>query len=220
MVFSGRGHLKLAWIDFSRVWQVSVGLDVFRVVTWVSVDLEVFQWVWMGFNRVLSGGVSKDVDLPQLVCKGFSGKTTQHHLKPLKTTQNYTKPLKTTQNHPTIYQEQIKIKGISTMNNTIWSKQFARTKFQNENFIIHIAQCKLQNVKYAINLQSIWKPVVSKITSTGLYWYIFDYIKQGLRRTRKLRQCTNWKENLRICELAKASNKKNWSVQLVHPAGL
>ena len=43
--------------------------------------------------------------------------------------------------------------------------------------------------------------------------------KQGLRRTRKLRQCTNWKDNLRICELAKASNKKNWSVQLVRPAG-
>ena len=43
--------------------------------------------------------------------------------------------------------------------------------------------------------------------------------EQGLRRTRKLRQCTNWKENLRICELAKASNKKNWSFQLVCPAG-
>ena len=43
--------------------------------------------------------------------------------------------------------------------------------------------------------------------------------KQGLRRTRKLRQCTNWKVNLRICRLAKASSKKNWSVQLVCPAG-
>ena len=42
--------------------------------------------------------------------------------------------------------------------------------------------------------------------------------KQGLRRTWKLRQCTNWKENLRICELAKASNKENWSVQLIRPA--
>ena len=36
--------------------------------------------------------------------------------------------------------------------------------------------------------------------------------KQGFRRT-------NWKVNLRICELAKASNKENWSVQLICPAG-
>ena len=43
--------------------------------------------------------------------------------------------------------------------------------------------------------------------------------KQGLCRTRKLRQCTNLKENLRICELAKASNRNNWSVQLVCLAG-
>ena len=48
----------------------------------------------------------------------------------------------------------------------------------------------------------------------------FIYRKQGLRRTQKLRQCTNWKENLRVCKLAKASNKKKWSVQLVHLAGL
>ena len=96
-----------------------MGLDVFRVAIWVSVDMEVFQWVWTALSWVLTGRVSEDVDLPQLVCMGFSGKTTQHHLKPLKTTQNYTKPLKTTQNHPTIYQEQIKIKGISTMNNKI-----------------------------------------------------------------------------------------------------
>ena len=51
------------------------------------------------------------------------------------------------------------------------------------------------------------------------FWILKVKVKQGLRRTRKLRQCTNWKENLRICELAKASNKKNWSVQLVRPAG-
>ena len=44
--------------------------------------------------------------------------------------------------------------------------------------------------------------------------------KQGLRWTRKLQICTNWNINLRICELAKASNKKNWPVQLVYPAGL
>ena len=50
--------------------------------------------------------------------------------------------------------------------------------------------------------------------------YHCTFKKQGLRRTRKLRQCTNWKANLRICKLAKASNKKNWSVQLVRPAGL
>ena len=56
----------------------------------------------------------------------------------------------------------------------------------------------------------------------GPPWSILIYslrggviIKQGLRRTRNLRQCTNWKENLRICELAQASNKKNWSVHLV-----
>ena len=42
--------------------------------------------------------------------------------------------------------------------------------------------------------------------------------KQGLCQTQKLRQCTNWKGNFRICELAKASNKNNWSVQLVRPA--
>ena len=30
--------------------------------------------------------------------------------------------------------------------------------------------------------------------------------KLGLRRTRKLRQCINWKENFWICILAKASN--------------
>ena len=44
-------------------------------------------------------------------------------------------------------------------------------------------------------------------------------LKQGLRRTRKLWQCTNWKVNLRIWKLAKASNRENWSVQLVRPAG-
>ena len=43
--------------------------------------------------------------------------------------------------------------------------------------------------------------------------------KQRLRRTRKLWQYTNWKVNLRMCELAKASRKENWSVQLVCPAG-
>ena len=43
---------------------------------------------------------------------------------------------------------------------------------------------------------------------------------KGLRWTQKVRQCTNWKENLRICELAKASNRKNWSIQLVRSAGL
>ena len=44
--------------------------------------------------------------------------------------------------------------------------------------------------------------------------------KQGLRWTWKLWQCTNWKVNLRICKLAKASNKENWSVQLIPPAGV
>ena len=43
-------------------------------------------------------------------------------------------------------------------------------------------------------------------------------MEQGLRRTRKLRQCTNWKVNLQICKLAKASSKENWCVQLVRPA--
>ena len=59
---------------------------------------------------------------------------------------------------------------------------------------------------------------------SNMYFFIsihffYEDTKQGLRRTRKLRQCTNWKNNLPICELAKASNKKNWSVQLVCPAG-
>ena len=73
------------------------------------------------------------------------------------------------------------------------------------------------------------------IKITKLNWYrqhFFSYIvwfffaslpfrqEQGLRRTRKLRQFTNLKKNLRICKLAKASNKKNWSIQLVCPAGL
>ena len=43
--------------------------------------------------------------------------------------------------------------------------------------------------------------------------------QQGLHRTRKLQQCTNLKGNLWICELAKASNKNNWSVQQVCKAG-
>ena len=42
--------------------------------------------------------------------------------------------------------------------------------------------------------------------------------KQGLRRTQMLRHCTNWKENLPIYKLANASNKKDWSVQLVQLA--
>ena len=44
--------------------------------------------------------------------------------------------------------------------------------------------------------------------------------KQGLRWTRQLRKCTNWKVNIQICKLAKASNKENWSVQLVSTSGL
>ena len=45
-------------------------------------------------------------------------------------------------------------------------------------------------------------------------------MKQGLRWTWKLQQCTNWNVNLQIWKLAKASNIKNWSIQLVLPAGL
>ena len=41
-----------------------MGLDIFRVHCWVSVDLPVFQWVWRGFSWELSGGVSEGVDLP------------------------------------------------------------------------------------------------------------------------------------------------------------
>ena len=71
--------------------------------------------------------------------------------------------------------------------------------------------------------------VYSKLTLECHFWLQICFMllqqssdqwwKQGLRRTRKLRQCTNWKVNLRICELAKASSKENWSVQLIHPAG-
>ena len=39
--------------------------------------------------------------------------------------------------------------------------------------------------------------------------------KQGLRWTRKLQQSTNWKVNLRIYKLAKASKIENWSFKLV-----
>ena len=46
-----------------------------------------------------------------------------------------------------------------------------------------------------------------------------EFRKQGLCRTRKLWQCTNWKVNLKICELAKASNEESWPIQLISPAG-
>ena len=39
--------------------------------------------------------------------------------------------------------------------------------------------------------------------------------QQGLCRIWKMGQCKNWKANLRIWELAKASNVENWSSQLV-----
>ena len=39
--------------------------------------------------------------------------------------------------------------------------------------------------------------------------------KQGLRWTRKLRQCTIWKVRFWMCKVAKASSIENWSVQLV-----
>ena len=55
------------------------------------------------------------------------------------------------------------------------------------------------------------------------HWYQKTYKlycrKQSLCRTQKLQRCTNWKVNLRICKWAKASNKKNWTVQLVCPPG-
>ena len=44
--------------------------------------------------------------------------------------------------------------------------------------------------------------------------------KRGLRQTQKLRQYTDCKDNLWICELDKASNIENWSVQLVCIADL
>ena len=47
-----------------------------------------------------------------------------------------------------------------------------------------------------------------------------DKKKQGLCRTRKLRQCKNLKVNLRIYEPAKASNIENCFVQLVSLADL
>ena len=53
--------------------------------------------------------------------------------------------------------------------------------------------------------------VGSTITG-GMMYMVF---KQGLHRTRKLRQFSNCKVNLRICELAKTSNKENWSIQQV-----
>ena len=52
-------------------------------------------------------------------------------------------------------------------------------------------------------------------TFAGMYFHP----KQGLWWAWKLRQCTNWNENLWICELAMASNKKNLSVQLVRLDG-
>ena len=39
--------------------------------------------------------------------------------------------------------------------------------------------------------------------------------KQSCCPAQKLRQCTNWKVNLRIYKLTKASNIENWSVQLI-----
>ena len=38
---------------------------------------------------------------------------------------------------------------------------------------------------------------------------ILSILKQGLRRTQKLRQCTYWKVNFQICQLSKASNIEN-----------
>ena len=40
-------------------------------------------------------------------------------------------------------------------------------------------------------------------------------LKNGLRWTRKLRQYKNWKVNLQICKMVKASNREKWSVRLV-----
>ena len=37
---------------------------------------------------------------------------------------------------------------------------------------------------------------------------------------KEARQFTNWKVNLLICKLSKASNKENWSVQLIRPPAL
>ena len=54
MVWMGFRGCELVLIDFSWFWQVSVGLDVFRVAIWVSVDMEVFggserawDWCWL-----------------------------------------------------------------------------------------------------------------------------------------------------------------------------
>ena len=46
--------------------------------------------------------------------------------------------------------------------------------------------------------------------------HLFSPGKQGLRRTWKLLRCTNWMVNLWICKVARASNKENWSIQLIH----
>ena len=134
MGFRGCEHVWVGLDRFQLVWQVSVGLDVFRVAIWVSVDMEVFRWVWTGLRLVLTGVVSEDVDLHQLVCMGFSGKTTQHHLKPLKASQNYTKPLKTNKNHPEpsyhISRTDKNKRYKSIMNNTIWSIKFDQCNLQ------------------------------------------------------------------------------------------
>ena len=74
---------------------------------------------------------------------------------------------------------------------------------------------------YHIHLCQIWETTSGFIfLCNQISLIIQDVQKQGLRRTQKLRQSANWKVNLRICELAQASNKENWPVQLVRPASL
>ena len=73
--------------------------------------------------------------------------------------------------------------------------------------------------------------IVLSSTETMTKCHFFSNKKQGLHRTQKLQQCTNRKNNLKICELAKAGSSSwsiqlvrqagpsRWSAQLVHPAG-
>ena len=72
---------------------------------------------------------------------------------------------------------------------------------------------------YYLKAASKWNSEINKKWDSGHISAPGPWIKQGLRRTRKLRQCTNWKVSLLICKLTKASNKENWSAQLVCPAG-
>ena len=83
------------------------------------------------------------------------------------------------------------------------------------SFLVFVAATLELDVRVMVGVLVLVKAHCSlsdfALKTTGT-WGNHSHTEQGLRRTRKLRQCTNWKVNLQICELAKASKIENWSV--------